>query len=1539
MAKFRRVIRKSNISRPESFESQLWPVVVALCLLGGAIAGAAITFFQGPELWISLLSIPIGLSLAVFVLSRINNKFLRRSLQFAFIISLFVHVIILVTAFFTGVMSSPRIAQTSQPKMVKRKTIDRPVEFPTEQWDELNEIETPAPDERLEEQTQEQPNTTTERPQPIPVEDQQQVKETAMERKDVPATTTPRASEELSKLSRHTANDSPTSSESADTAVASNRTQSDPQANPDSTVERQSPTANNQRTASSSQTAENSPTNSAVAQARRNNDTSSPVESALNEQRRSQSNATVAESQVTPVQNPTPSRAVAKSDATNIQQQNAQATNQRAEANVASAATATQAASSPTRRATESPLPTETTIAQTNSPTPDRRGATARPDVTPSEATVPNQATTVANSAEPSLNSLATASQQMSVQQQSSNPGTVQRTSDSPQPTTTTAEARTAASARRETAENNPQVALATSGSARRQANQEVPQNVSADTQSVASANRASRSEIAPSDARVSQSTSRSSQSRAATSANMAEEGNVAQVARPNARRESSTDVPSATPLAESSGNPRRTIATSETPVSSAVADSPGTARTANSLARSNEQPQAMALSQGQTGVAGRGQSQNMDNDVSTAERPAVAASAAARREKSTQANQTGDSILPAEITNASRSQADSRDPSSSVAATTADLTNLAGAQRESPRTASSAASVMQSKSDLPTGDVSALRSTTEVDTGSPKVVSEELTGRGSGGGNREISPNQDPTATGTSRRAAANASVASAEFAENSAAPVASGAGRPQPTTSTLESPSQANSIAGRANSPAAKSSASEAADTDVAASLGKETGNPSVARAARNNSGAESSSSEATDGGADGAANRRDQQGADVVAMSSVETGETSRGSSAPTTVAEGGAIASVNTPQKAGTSRAESGAGTAANVDTGPSLRASQAEMAGSNQQGRSERRDAIAGNLDAGGGTAGTRRVAGNEGLPTGQQADIGTAGSETKTASTNPSAEVGGVAAASGATSARTSAGSEVEADTAMAGAPSAGKAGRRSGELDGAPTDTSVADGATRTRRAAAAGADGTVEIAGANAADGTAGKGRGGPARSGPGDLEVAKQSVEGGIKSRVRAEDGPGGLGSELTETAGLNDRRARMDDAPIQASVETRFPRTDAGGTPSINTAAALASEAYREREAGRKRKGAPSTEESIELGLRFIAKYQTEEGKWRLEEFGTGQGDSEDERSIMKSDTAATGLAILAFQGAGYNHIEYQYAGNVKRGIDWLVANQASDGSLYVESDAESSKSAKLYSHAIAALALCEAYGVTQDPALKQPAQKALDYIIKTQDAEAGGWRYTPGRGADTSVTGWMMMALKSGGLAGLEIKPEAYINIEKWLGQALDRESGSKYRYNPLAPASDARVSHGRVPTHSMTAVGMLMQLYMGKDRTKTEMKAGADFLLEQLPSDETSVLRDTYYWYYATQVLRHMDGDYWQKWNEKLHPLLVNSQVKTGAYAGSWDPLKPTPDRWSRHGGRLYLTTMNLLSLEVDYRLLPLYDSTVGRFADDKKTP
>ncbi|MEM9410402.1 MAG: prenyltransferase/squalene oxidase repeat-containing protein, partial [Planctomycetota bacterium] len=446
------------------------------------------------------------------------------------------------------------------------------------------------------------------------------------------------------------------------------------------------------------------------------------------------------------------------------------------------------------------------------------------------------------------------------------------------------------------------------------------------------------------------------------------------------------------------------------------------------------------------------------------------------------------------------------------------------------------------------------------------------------------------------------------------------------------------------------------------------------------------------------------------------------------------------------------------------------------------------------------------------------------------------------------------------------------------------------------------------------------------------PGLGELSKSSTKkltgNPMDIEIESDLGVGGLGQVASRRVGKRSDVIR-DSQNFTPDSNVRFRRKEFGGRPTISPTANLAKEAFSKRNPASLGDSGPQTEAAIELGLEFLVNCQLADGSWTLRQFDT---ENPLYQNVMNSDTAATGLALLAFQGAGYNHKEFKYANQVKNGIDWLVEHQDSNGGLYVESDQKSNDACRMYSHAIAALALAEAYGMTQDPELQRPAQKALDYISNTQDTRKGGWRYFADpsrRSSDTSVTGWMMMALKSGQLAGLQAPGHTLQKIDTWLGVALVPNSAGQFRYNPYAVDSDGKLrTHGRKASTPMTSVGLLMRVYTGWGPKDPRFLQGAQTLLNQLPSETNSRSRDTYYWYYATQVMKHAGGDYWERWRERLHPLLIGTQQTSGPMRGSWDPFNPVPDRWGPQGGRIYVTTMNLLSLEVKYRLLPLYENT-----------
>ncbi len=108
------------------------------------------------------------------------------------------------------------------------------------------------------------------------------------------------------------------------------------------------------------------------------------------------------------------------------------------------------------------------------------------------------------------------------------------------------------------------------------------------------------------------------------------------------------------------------------------------------------------------------------------------------------------------------------------------------------------------------------------------------------------------------------------------------------------------------------------------------------------------------------------------------------------------------------------------------------------------------------------------------------------------------------------------------------------------------------------------------------------------------------------------------------------------------------------------------------------------------------------------------------------------------------------------------------------------------------------------------------------------------------------------------------------------------------------------------------------------------MIAGTALLMNNQP-DKSG--RNTYYWYYATQVMHNQPGPDWDTWNRKMRRKLIETQCKDGGCAeGSWDPASPQEDAWGPDGGRLMMTGLSALTLEVYYRYLPLYklDSEAG---------
>lgn len=343
------------------------------------------------------------------------------------------------------------------------------------------------------------------------------------------------------------------------------------------------------------------------------------------------------------------------------------------------------------------------------------------------------------------------------------------------------------------------------------------------------------------------------------------------------------------------------------------------------------------------------------------------------------------------------------------------------------------------------------------------------------------------------------------------------------------------------------------------------------------------------------------------------------------------------------------------------------------------------------------------------------------------------------------------------------------------------------------------------------------------------------------------------------------------------------------------------------------------GDADTEAAVEEALRWLALNQSQDGSWDAARFGAGT-----EREPLgefrahtgrHADTAMTGLALLAFLGAGNTHQSGTYRENVTRGLEFLMREQMPSGDLSGKSlrgDARAIQFARMYSHGMAGLAVAEAYALSRDARLRGTVENAVTYTLSAQNPRTGGWRYSVrigGDPGDLSQFGWQAMLLSSAQSAGISLAPNTTQRLETFLNLVQSGDAGGLAVYRPVP---------GQRPTPAMTAEALACRLLLGIRLNETASLEAKRYLLSNLPDSQNENL---YYWYYATLAMFQFQDASWNRWNDSLKRQLVSSQISTGAYRGSWEP----SGLWAGYGGRVYSTAMAAMCLEVYYRYLPMY--------------
>jgi hypothetical protein len=374
----------------------------------------------------------------------------------------------------------------------------------------------------------------------------------------------------------------------------------------------------------------------------------------------------------------------------------------------------------------------------------------------------------------------------------------------------------------------------------------------------------------------------------------------------------------------------------------------------------------------------------------------------------------------------------------------------------------------------------------------------------------------------------------------------------------------------------------------------------------------------------------------------------------------------------------------------------------------------------------------------------------------------------------------------------------------------------------------------------------------------------------------------------------------------------------------------------------------------TEAAVLEGMRWLIRHQNDDGSWGadtlLEHCSVkAQCVSDNQDFSPQYNPGLTGLALLAFLGAGYQHDSkqkivdtamgkrYVVGDVVGKGIKWLISEQGPDGSFpnYMGS---------IYNEAIGALALTEAYGLSQNPALKEPAEKLINYLVSAQKSNPTstgrwGWRYTPGGDsvADTSVTTWVVMAFKSAQIAGLKVPQQSFegaMDFATW----VTGENGLVGYLDPAGAGQAVTGHNDRFDYHvaTMSSLGMLTRTFIKHDISDPFLDLAAGQIIKDLPKvSEDHLSVDYYYWYYGTLALNqfdgpdspHKSGKYWEPWNKAMQDAVLSLQDKNQepdvCTRGGW----LVGDRWCYAGGPIYATAINVLTLEVYYRYANAFGS------------
>ncbi len=306
------------------------------------------------------------------------------------------------------------------------------------------------------------------------------------------------------------------------------------------------------------------------------------------------------------------------------------------------------------------------------------------------------------------------------------------------------------------------------------------------------------------------------------------------------------------------------------------------------------------------------------------------------------------------------------------------------------------------------------------------------------------------------------------------------------------------------------------------------------------------------------------------------------------------------------------------------------------------------------------------------------------------------------------------------------------------------------------------------------------------------------------------------------------------------------------------------------------------------QAVERGLAWLAAHQAPEGSW-VAKIGYKLNNDYKYTAEDRGHLGVTSLAGMAFLAGGHVPGRGQYGPVIEKALDFVLGCVQEDG--YV-----THSGTRMYDHAFATLFLAEIYGMTHREDVKDKLQRAVDFIVKSQNAE-GGWRYEPyAAESDMSIVVCQVIALRSARNIGIRVPKSTVDRAARYVVDSAVTDERAAMIPGARGYGADGpgtfhyqREGHSR-SSFPLTAAGVTALNGLGIYSDEL-IRRGLDYLSRRLESfDKDYAPRSSqnpnaghyYFWYghyYGVQAMYTAGSPYWEPYYEELRSTLIETPI------------------------------------------------------------